>query len=64
MMEDVGWADYIQAMQDLVSEPDDLEWPKIYVGRMGNDELKATYKASKQLSDLCWQEIRRRRDES
>ena len=29
-----------------------------------DDQLKEAYKASKQLSDLCWQEIQRRKEQS
>lgn len=29
-----------------------------------NSQLKSIYKLSKQLSDLCWQEIKRRKEQS
>ena len=35
-----------------------------YLKRADEEQLNKLYKASKQLSDLCWQEIKRRKEQS
>lgn len=51
-----------ELLEELLWSDKDVDYVASKVSKMEDKFRQQLYKASKQLSDLCWQEIKRRRE--